>query len=71
MGSIWHFQKLFLELSQLIVLLALVTTTNTTHSSEIATKTEQAKTTGSKASVIVVSRGAREGQNFIQSQKYC
>ena len=49
-----------------------------TNSSEIATKTEQekrAKTTassvdtGSKASIIVVSRGAREGQIFILIQK--
>ena len=53
-------------------------TTKITNSSEIATKTEQeerAKTTassvdtGSKASIIVVSRGAREGQIFILIQK--
>ena len=53
-------------------------TTKITNSSEIATKTEQeerAKTTassvdtGSKASIIVVSRGAREGQTFILIQK--
>ena len=53
-------------------------TTKITNSSEIATKTDQekrAKTTassvdtGSKASIIVVSRGAREGQIFILIQK--
>ena len=48
-------------------------TKKTTNSnSEITAKTEeqQAKTTGSKANVIVVSRGANEGQAFIQTQKY-
>ena len=47
-------------------------TKKTTNSnSEITAKTEeqQAKTTGSKANVIVVSRGANEGQAFIQTQK--
>ena len=48
-------------------------TTTNSFSSEITAKTEeqQAKTTGSKANVIVVSRGAKEGlQAFIQTQKY-
>ena len=48
------------------------TKTTTNSSSEITAKTEEqlAKTTGSKANVIVVSRGANEGQAFIQTQKY-
>ena len=42
-------------------------TTTNSFSSEITAKTEeqQAKTTGSKANVIVVRRGAKEGQGFI------
>ena len=51
-----------------------------TNSSEIARKTEQEKRakittassvdTGSKPSIIVVSRGAREGQTFILIHKF-
>ena len=60
------------ESGALVVTKQTKTTTNS-FSSEITAKTEeqQAKTTGSKANVIVVSRGAKEGlQAFIQTQKY-
>ena len=59
------------ESGALVVTKQTKTTTNS-FSSEITAKTEQqAKTTGSKANVIVVSRGAKEGlQAFIQTRKY-
>ena len=59
------------ESGALVVTKQTKTTTNS-FSSEITAKTEeqQAKTTGSKANVIVVRRGAKEGlQAFIQTQK--
>ena len=60
------------ESGALVVTKQTKTTTNS-FSSEITAKTEekqQEKTTGSKANVIVVSRGAKEGlQAFIQTQK--
>ena len=54
------------ESGALVVTKQTKTTTNS-FSSEITAKTEeqQAKTTGSKANVIVVRRGAKEGQGFI------
>ena len=54
------------ESGALVVTKQTKTTTNSFSSEE-----QQAKTTGSKANVIVVSRGAKEGlQAFIQTQKY-